>query len=81
MYSVMIRKYVNHGSILLTYGYSHLSGTDTTSLLLRCVHSQFRPLRRASGGVGWPLSPRSHSEYVSLHVALAIEYKPFIGLH
>src|SRR5580704_5583945 len=43
-------------------GYSHLSGIDNTSSLLRCCQSWFRPFRRCAGGGGCPGSPCSQSK-------------------
>ena len=45
-------------------GYSHLSGMEITSALLRWCQSSLRPVWRASGGGGWAGSPFSQRDVV-----------------
>src|SRR5690349_10490813 len=42
------------------HGYSHLSGIEITSALLRCIHSRLRPCNRCGGGGGCAGSPFNH---------------------
>ena len=55
-----IRKKVNY--LLLTQGYSHLSGMEMMSLLKSCRQSpdEFLPCQRSFGGGIWSGSPSSH---------------------
>ena len=46
------------------HGYSHLSGIEMMSALLRCIHSEFRPCLRSGGGGNWFASPLIHSRHV-----------------
>ena len=49
----------NARSQAANHGYSHLSGMEKMSQLLKCVQSELRPLARAAGGGGCAGSPFS----------------------
>jgi hypothetical protein len=50
----------NAWSHAANHGYSHLSGIERMSNALNVRQRALRPLRRDSGGAGWPGSPSSH---------------------
>ena len=56
------------------HGYSHLSGIEMMSALLRCAQSRLRPCLRSAGGGGCVGSPFSHSRHVVVVELLAPDH-------